>query len=192
MNKLSASRETQPKTRIVVRDATENDMASVQQIYAYYVVNGLATFEEEPPMIDEIASRRMDVLRYGLPYLVAELDSKVLGYCYATLYRTRSAYRYTVEDSVYIAPGRVRQGLGRALLSTLITRCETGPWRQMVAVIGDTANVSSVALHQNLGFRTVGTLRAVGFKFGRWVDTVVMQRELSEGSDSLPMNRDPR
>jgi L-amino acid N-acyltransferase YncA len=173
--------------KTVVRDATEADMAIVQKIYAHYVLHGLATFEEVPPTLDEMLGRRRDVLGRGLPYLVAELDGKVVGYSYAVPYRARAAYRYSIEDSVYIVDGMGGRGVGKALLSELIERCSKGPWRQMVAVIGNSANSGSIALHERLGFRLVGTLECVGFKLGQWVDTVLMQRELGEGKSTLPL-----
>jgi phosphinothricin acetyltransferase len=165
-------------------------MASVQTIYAHHVLHGLATFEEVPPSADELLSRRASVLKLGLPYLVAELDGRVVGYSYATAYRSRPAYRYTIEDSVYVADGLGGQGIGTALLDALIARCEIGPWRQMLAVVGDSGNEGSIALHRRLGFQPVGTLKAVGFKLGRWVDTVLMQRELGEGRGALPRGND--
>lgn len=171
---------------MLVRDATETDMAAVQRIYAHHVRHGLATFETEPPDLTEMVSRRVAVLALGLPYLVAEEAGAVVGYCYATSYQLRPAYRYTVEDSVYVADGMAGRGIGRALLTALIARCETGPWRQMVAVIGNSENGGSIRLHESLGFDHVGTMRAVGFKLGRWVDTVFMQRALGAGSDKAP------
>ncbi len=147
--------------------------------------HGSASFEEEPPSAEELARRRADVLGRGLPYLVAEIDGEVVGYAYASPYRARSAYRFSIENSVYVDHRRHRRGIGRALLAALIERCERGARRQMIAVIGDSANVSSIALHEQLGFRMVGTLRSVGFKFGRWVDTVLMQRELGAGGRTL-------
>jgi L-amino acid N-acyltransferase YncA len=126
------------------------------------------------------------VLGRALPYLVAAIDEEVVGYAYASPYRARSAYRFSIENSVYVDHRRHRAGIGRTLLSALIARCEGGGWRQMVAVIGDSANIASIALHERLGFRMVGTLRAVGFKFGRFVDTVLMQRELGAGERTLP------
>jgi L-amino acid N-acyltransferase YncA len=165
-----------------VRDSSEDDMAAVQAIYAHHVLHGAASFEEEPPALDEMLRRRADVLARGLPYLVAEVDGRVAGYSYASPYRARPAYRFSIENSVYVAPGRVRAGIGRALLAALIARCELGPWRQMIAVIGDSANAASIGLHAELGFRNVGTLHDVGFKFGRWVDSVLMQRALTPRS----------
>lgn len=165
-----------------VRDALPSDMAAVQRIYEPEVLSGFATFELEPPSVAEMTRRRDAIAAAGLPYLVADRDGLVLGYAYAGEYRARPAYRHTVEDSVYVAADAQGQGVGRALLAELIARCERGPWRQMVAVIGDSANIGSVALHSRLGFRDVGTLEAVGFKLGRWLDTVLMQRSLGGGA----------
>jgi L-amino acid N-acyltransferase YncA len=170
----------------LVRDATEHDMASVQAIYAEHVLHGLASFEETPPSLDEMLSRRASVLRLRLPYLVAELGGRVVGYSYASSYRPRPAYRYTVEDSVYIAPELGGRGLGTALLRSLIARCEAGPWRQMLAVIGDSGNEASIALHRRMGFQLTGTFKSVGFKLGRWVDSVLMQRSLGTGDRTRP------
>ena len=169
----------------LVRDSRDDDMARIQAIYAHHVRHGVASFEEEAPSVDEIARRRADVLGRGLPYLVAELQGEVVGYSYASHYRSRSGYRFTVENSVYVDHGLVGRGVGRALLAALIVRCEAGPWRQMIAVIGDSANAASIVLHERLGFSHVGTLRSVGFKFGRWVDSVLMQRALGAG-DGVP------
>jgi L-amino acid N-acyltransferase YncA len=176
---------------ILVRDARTKDSAAVQRIYAPNVLRGLATFEEEVPSIAEMAARYEAVRDGGLPYLVAEIAGEVIGYAYATAYRPRPAYRHTVEDSVYVREGLAGRGIGRALLAALISRCETGPWRQMIAVIGDSANQSSIGLHRALGFRPVGTLAAVGFKLGRWVDTVLMQRELGAGAATSPHDGGP-
>jgi L-amino acid N-acyltransferase YncA len=163
---------------MLVRDAHDDDMAAVQAIYAHHVLTGTASFEEEPPPLAEIQRRRTDVLARGLPYLVAHVDGKVAGYSYATPYRARSAYRFSIENSVYVDPERHRSGIGRALLTELIARCERGEWRQMIAVIGDSAQAPSIGLHASLGFRHVGMLQSVGLKFGRWLDTVLMQRAL--------------
>ncbi len=141
-------------------------------------MHGLASFEESPPDEAELRKRCAAVLALGLPYIVAELDGEIVGYAYATRYRARSAYRHSLENSVYVREGCAGRGVGSALLAELIARCERGPWRQMVAVIGDSGNAASIGLHRKHGFRHVGTLTAVGFKFGRWVDSVLMQREL--------------
>ncbi|MBK8176162.1 MAG: N-acetyltransferase [Rhodospirillales bacterium] len=171
---------------LVVRDAIVSDVEMIRRIYAHYVATGLATFEETTPPGAVMAERWRAVRSAGLPYLVAECKGDVVGYCYAAAYRSRSAYRFTVEDSVYVADGLSRRGVGRALLSTLIARCEAGPWRQMVAVIGDSNNTASISLHTNQGFRPVGTLNAVGFKLNRWVDCVLMQRALGEAASTPP------
>ena len=181
-----AVKNTDTRPAILVRDANETDMSAVAGIYAKHVLHGLASFEEVPPSLDEMKSRRHGVLRLGLPYLVAELDGHVVGYSYATFYRARPAYRYTVEDSVYVEDGLHGRGIGTALLAELIARCERGSWRQMLAVIGDSGNIASIALHRRLGFTPCGTLVAVGFKFGRWVDSVFMQRALGPGDSRQP------
>ncbi len=170
---------------LVVRDAAEADMEAVARIYAHYVERGLATFEEVPPADEEMRARRLKALAVGAPYLVAEIDGEIVGYCYAAPYHARPAYRHTLEDSVYVAPGLGGRGVGGALLAALIARCEAGPWRQMLAIIGDSGNAASIGLHKRYGFEPVGTLRSVGFKLGRWVDTPIMQRALGPG-DSLP------
>lgn len=169
-----------------VRDSSDGDLPAIQAIYAPHVLHGRASFEETPPTVDEMRSRRAAVLACGLPYLVAEIDGQVLGYCYATPYRPRPAYRFTVEDSVYIAQGQGGRGIGLALMQLLIRRCEAGPWRQMLANIGHSGNAGSLALHRKLGFETVGTLRSVGFKLGEWTDTVLMQRSLGAGDSRAP------
>ena len=171
---------------MLVRDARDDDMGAIQAIYAHHVLHGTASFEEEPPPLAEMARRRADVLARRLPYLVAEIDGEVAGYAYATPYRTRSAYRFSIENSVYVDHARHRLGVGRALLTELIARCERGEWRQMIAVIGDSAQAASIGLHASLGFRHAGTLQAVGLKFGRWLDTVLMQRALGPGASTPP------
>lgn len=173
-------------TVVRVSDAVRQDMEAIQAIYAQHVLHGLASFEETPPTVGEMAARRDTVLAAGLPYLVAELQGRVVGYAYATPYRPRPAYRFTVEDSVYVEEGGGGGGVGSALLGAVIARCEAGPWRQMVAVIGNSGNAGSLGLHRKLGFRTVGTLEAAGFKLGRWVDTVLMQRPLNGGASTPP------
>ncbi|HEX6723044.1 MAG TPA: GNAT family N-acetyltransferase [Burkholderiaceae bacterium] len=173
-------------TAVEVRDATEADMPAIQAIYAHHVLHGLATFEEVPPPVDEMVARRAAVLKARLPYLAARIGDQVVGYAYATAYRPRPAYRHTIEDSVYVAHGLGGRGIGGALLQALIERCERGPWRQMLAVIGNSGNAGSIALHRSLGFEPIGTLHAVGFKLGRWVDTVLMQRALGDGDHSVP------
>ena len=170
----------------LIRDATDHDIDAIQRIYAHHVLTGTASFEEVPPTVAEMAARRDHVLRLGLPFLVADDGGTVLGHAYATAYRPRPAYRHTIEDSVYVTTGQHGRGIGRALLAALIARCEAGPWRQMIAVIGGSDNAGSIALHQRLGFDRVGTLSNVGFKHGRWHDSVLMQRALGPGATTLP------
>ena len=171
---------------IVIDDATEADMAEIQDIYAHHVLHGLATFEEQPPSVTEMVARRRAVLDAGLPYLAARVDGRLAGYAYATSFRPRPAYRYTIEDSVYVRDGGAARGVGTALLTELIRRCSGGPWRQMLAVIGNSENLGSIRLHARLGFRDAGIQQAVGFKLGRWVDTVMMQLPLGPGSTMPP------
>ncbi|MCJ2068925.1 GNAT family N-acetyltransferase [Methylobacterium sp. J-030] len=170
----------------MVRDAQAVDMGDVLRMYTPYVLKGLATFEEVQPTPDEMLARRVAVLSAGLPYLIATRGDAIVGYTYATAYRPRPAYRHTIENSVYVAYNLRGQGVGSALLGALIAECEKGSARQMVAVIGDSANAGSIALHHRFGFEMVGTLREVGFKLGRWVDTVLMQRALHPGHGSRP------
>ena len=169
-----------------IRDAVRADLEPVQEIYAHHVIHGLASFEETAPDLAEIERRWRAATEAGLPYIVAELDGAVAGYAYCGAYRARPAYRHTVENTVYVAPDRTRLGLGRTLLSALIERCEGTRIRQMIAVIGDTDNLASIRLHESLGFRNVGTLKGVGFKHGRWVDSVLLQRAIGPGEDILP------
>ena len=169
-----------------VRDAGDGDLKAIRAIYAHHVLDGLASFEEEPPDLAEIARRRAAVVALGLPYLVAERAGTISGFAYAGPFRPRPAYLHTVEDSIYVAPDAAGHGQGRLLLGALIERCLAVGYRQMVAVIGDSQNSASVALHAALGFRRVGTLRSTGFKLGRRADTVLMQRSLGEGNATLP------
>ena len=171
---------------IVIRPSDDGDVAAIAAIYRHHVLHGVASFEDVPPEPDEIGRRRHDILDHGLPYLVAERQGRVVGYCYAGLYRTRSAYRFTLEDSIYIDAAEIRRGIGRALLGELIARCERLGYRQMIAVIGGSDQWPSIRLHEALGFGHVGLLPAVGFKFGAWVDTVLMQRALGPGAATLP------
>jgi L-amino acid N-acyltransferase YncA len=168
-----------------VRDASEADMAAVRDIYAHYVLHSLATFEETPPTLEDMLGRRRASVDLGLPYLVAATGAELLGFAYAAAYRARPAFRFTIEDSVYVADGLRGQGVGSALLGELIARCEGGPWRQMLAVVGDSANSGSIALHRRFGCELVGILRSVRFKNGRWVDTPLLQRSLGPGAVPL-------
>ncbi|MDA0784780.1 MAG: GNAT family N-acetyltransferase [Proteobacteria bacterium] len=169
-----------------LRDACADDAVAVQAIYATHVLTGLASFEEVPPDAGEMARRMAVIQAKGLPYIVAERDGRIGGYAYASPFRERSAYRYTVEDSVYVANDALRRGLGRSLLNAVITRCTAAGFRQMIAVIGDSENQGSIGLHRHLGFEMIGTMPAVGYKFGRWVDSVRMQRALGPGAETPP------
>ncbi len=169
-----------------VRAAVAQDIPAIQSIYAHHVLHGLASFEEVPPPVEEIRRRFDEVTRQGLPYLAAEEGGELLGYGYCSLHRARSAYRYTLEDSVYVKEGRQGKGIGKAVLAELIARCTALDYRQIIAVIGDSANLASIRLHASLGFVRAGNLRATGFKFGRWVDSVLMQLPLGPGDGTKP------
>jgi L-amino acid N-acyltransferase YncA len=172
-----------------IRPTVAADLAAITEIYAHEVREGTATFELVPPDPAEM-TRRFQVLMDGaFPYLVAELDGSVVGYAYASSYRPRPAYRFTVENSVYLRPQVHRRGIGRQLLERLIAECGTRGFRQMIAVIGDSANTGSVGVHARCGFQMIGTHPSVGLKFGRWLDTVMMQRELGEGAKTVPVAR---
>ena len=171
---------------VLIRASTDADVPAIAGIYAWNVLNGLGTFEEIPPDETEMGRRRAAFLDRGLPYLVAELDGEVVGYCYAGPFRLRAAYRYTVEDSVYVSPKAVGAGVGKALLAALIEACEGLGLRQMCAVIGDSGNAASIGLHASLGFERKGVFPAMGHKFGRWVDLVWMQRSLNGGGATPP------
>jgi len=170
----------------MIRSATLADIPAIADIYAEAVNHGTATFELTPPDVAEMTRRFHELSNGGFPYLVATVDGNIAGYAYAGLYRARPAYRFTVENSVYLAPARHRQGIGLALLTELIVQCEAGGYRQMIAVIGDSANAASVGVHTRAGFEMTGTMHNVGFKFGRWLDTVLMQRALGAGGTTLP------
>jgi phosphinothricin acetyltransferase len=171
---------------LVLRDAASDDLPAITAIYAHHVRHGLASFEEEPPDQAEMARRFAEVRERGLPFLVATRGGVVKGYAYALPFRPRSAYRFTLENSIYVAPDALGVGVGRTLLERLIERCAATRCRILVAVIGDSANLASIRLHERLGFRHVGVLSAVGFKHGRWVDSVLMQRDLGPGAATLP------
>ncbi|MCA8967663.1 MAG: N-acetyltransferase [Planctomycetes bacterium] len=169
-----------------IRDAVDTDLPAIQAIYAHHVTHGLASFELEPPDLAEMTRRRADLLARGMPYIVAEHGGTVAGYAYAGPYRPRPAYRFLVENSVYVHPERQRLGIGGALLAALVDRCEAWGARQMIAVIGDSGNAPSIALHALHGFSHAGVIRSAGFKHGRWVDTVLMQRAIGAGDTTLP------
>ncbi len=175
-------------SELIVRASTEADVARCAAIYGHHVLYGTASFELEPPGIEEMRKRRAAVLDLGLPHLVAERDGQVMGYAYASNWRPRPAYRFSVEESIYIDKDAVGQGVGKVLLPVLIDQCTRLGKRQMVAVIGDSAQTPSIRLHAACGFEMVGTLQSIGFKFGRWLDSVLMQRELGAGDGTLPDN----
>lgn len=169
-----------------IRDATPGDIVAVQAIYAHHVRHGLGTFETAPPSVEEMQRRYAQVTGDGFPYLVAEEPGRMLGYAYANHFRTRAAYRHTVEDSIYIAADAMGRGVGTALLDALIQRCAALGLRQMLAVIGDSGNAGSIGVHRRCGFEHTGVMKAVGRKFDRWVDVVIMQRALGPGSSTPP------
>ncbi|WP_315836718.1 GNAT family N-acetyltransferase [Bradyrhizobium prioriisuperbiae] len=171
---------------ILIRAATAADLTAITPIYDHAVRTGTATFELEPPTLAEMTARFDNLSGAGFPYLVAVIDGHVAGYAYAGPYRPRPAYRFTVENSVYLPPEAQRKGIGLKLLNALIDESEARGYRQMIAVIGDSANAGSIGVHTRAGFEMIGTHRNVGFKFGRWLDTVMMQRELGPGSTTTP------
>lgn len=190
MSGETATAETAAESRgIVIRASREADMPAVHRIYAHHVMHGFGSFEEEPPDLAELMRRRADYLGRRLPYLVAEREGRIVGYAYAGPWRTRTAYRYTVENSIYVDPAEARRGTGRALLAELIAQCTALGFRQMIAVIGDSANAPSIKLHEAMGFVHAGNLRAVGRKKGRWLDSVMMQRTLGEGDTTEPKEK---
>lgn len=171
---------------IRVRDARDSDMAAVQMIYGPYVTHSTGTFEEYPPSVEQMTERFHTVTSAGYPYLVAEIDGAIGGFTYGSQFRLRSAYRYTVEDSIYMAPEHAGRGIGRVLLGELIARCSAAGFRQMIAMVGDSANARSLQLHQRMGFTREAVLTNIGFKHGRWVDMVLMKRALGPGADTPP------
>lgn len=186
---MDAQRKTgrSSEMSIPIRPTQPDDISAITRIYEHAVRHGTASFELEPPNEAEM-TRRYTVLRDGrFPFLVAEIDGEIAGYAYAGPYRARPAYRFTVEDSIYIDPAMQRQGIGRALLERLLVEAEKEGFRQMIAVIGDSNQLPSIELHKALGFRMVGTFEAVGYKFGRWLDSVLMQKPLGKGATAAPL-----
>ncbi|MBX9845581.1 MAG: GNAT family N-acetyltransferase [Xanthobacteraceae bacterium] len=173
-------------TEIAIRPATPADIPTVTRIYAHAVKHGTASFELDLPDETEMTRRMKALLDGGFPYIAADIGGTLAGYAYAGPYRTRPAYRFTVEDSIYVDPNAHRRGVGRVLLTHLIGEAERRGFRQMIAVIGDSANAPSIEVHRALGFRMVGSFESVGFKFGRWLDSVLMQRELGQGAKTTP------
>jgi len=172
---------------LLIRPSTPADLPAITAIYGWNVLNGTGTFELDPPDEPEMARRRDDVLSKGLPWLVVLRDGVVLGYAYANHFRPRKAYRFCLEDSVYLAPEAKGQGLGKLLLAELLGRCEAAGARQMLAVIGDSANLGSIGVHRTLGFEHIGVMKAAGWKFDQWRDVVIMQKALGLGQTSAPM-----
>ena len=183
---IAAVRKRSDPSAVTVRACTEGDMRAVGEIYAHHVLHSPATFELDPPSPQEMMRRRRAIVEGGYVYLVAEADSGIVGYAYVTAYRSRPAYRFTVENSVYMRAGCEGRGIGLRLMQALLAECEKKPFRQMIAVIGDSANRASIELHRRLGFRMIGTFRSSGFKFGRWIDSVLMQKELGAGDHTPP------
>jgi L-amino acid N-acyltransferase YncA len=171
---------------VSIRPAELGDIPAITRIYAHAVQHGTASFELEPPDEAEVTRRYHDLRNGRFPFLVAEVEGEVAGYAYSAPYRARPAYRFTVEDSIYIDPTMHRRGIGRALLERLLVETEAEGFRQMIAVIGDSGQTASIELHRALGFRMVGTFEAVGFKFGRWLDSVLMQKALGKGATTIP------
>lgn len=172
---------------VTCRDAERRDAKAIAALYAYYVETSSATFEETPPGTAEIGKRIKAVQSAGLPWVVAtDAHGSLLGYAYAAPYRTRSAYRFTVENSVYVSPGTIGSGIGGTIMREVIERCTRLGYRQMLAVIGGSGNIASIALHERLGFRMVGTHRAIGYKQERWIDVIHMQLALGDGSNTAP------
>ncbi len=169
----------------LIRPSRDEDLPAITAIYAHHVLHSTGTFETEPPSVADMTARRADVLSKGLPYLVAEEDGRIAGFAYGNWFKPRPAYRYSVEDSIYLAPDLHRKGLGRALLTELLARCEAVGIRKMMAIIGDSANAGSVGVHLALGFTQVGIVESCGWKFGAWRDIVIMQKTLGAG-DALP------
>ena len=168
-----------------IRPSRDEDLPAITSIYAHHVLHGTGSFETDPPSVTDMAARRADVLSKGLPYLVAEYEGKVAGFAYGNWFKPRPAYRYSVEDSIYLAPDLQRKGLGRALMAELLARLEAVGIRKVMAIIGDSANTGSVGIHQAFGFTQVGIVESCGWKLGAWRDIVIMQKTLGVG-DTLP------
>ncbi|MCU0830945.1 MAG: N-acetyltransferase family protein [Rhizobiaceae bacterium] len=172
---------------MLIRDCQPADMPAVTAIYEHAVLNHAATYELEPPSLETMSARRETILRRGFPYIVAEDAGIVLGFAYGNMFRERLAYRFMVEDSIYLAPEAQKKGVGSALLGELLTQCEARGFRQMIAVIGDAEkSLGSIGVHTRLGFAVTGRINGSGYKFGRWLDTLIMQKALGEGRDSQP------
>jgi len=182
------SETTLPAMPLFIRPSSPADVPAIADIYGWNVLNGTGTFELEAPDHAEMARRRDDVLGKGLPWLIAEREGQVLGYAYANHFRPRRAYRFCLEDSIYLAPAAHGQGVGKLLLAELLSQCEARGARQMLAVIGDSANAGSIGVHRALGFEQTGLIRSAGWKFDRWLDVVMMQRALGVGDSAVPVD----
>lgn len=170
----------------LIRPSRDEDLPALTAIYGHHVLHSTGTFETEPPSVADMTARRADVLSKGLPYLIAEEDGRIAGFAYGNWFKPRPAYRYSVEDSIYLAPDLHRKGLGRALLTELLARCEAVGIRKMMAIIGDSANAGSVGVHLALGFTQVGIVESCGWKLGAWRDIVIMQKTLGAGDTQPP------
>lgn len=170
----------------LIRPSQDEDLAAITRIYAHHVLHGTGTFETTPPTEGEMAGRRADVLGKGLPWLVIEVDGQVMGFAYGNWFKPRPAYRYSVEDSIYMAPESAGKGLGKLLLTELLAQCERAGVRKVMAVIGDSANAGSIGVHKALGFEQVGVVQSCGWKFGRWLDIVLMQKSIGLGDSTPP------
>ena len=171
-----------------IRPSTESDISAITAIYAHHVLTGTGTFETTPPSENDMQGRRADVLSKGLPYLVADLDGEVIGFAYCNWFKPRPAYRFSAEDSIYLAPDAHRRGLGRALLAELAAQAQAAGVRKLIAVIGDSANAGSIGVHRSVGFEQVGVLKSCGWKFERWLDVVLMEKTLGAGSSRPPQS----
>jgi L-amino acid N-acyltransferase YncA len=176
---------------LLIRPSRDDDLPAITAIYAHHVLHGTGTFETEAPSVADMTIRRADVLEKGLPYLVAEDDGKVLGFAYGNWFKPRPAYRYSVEDSIYLAPDQAGKGLGRTLLTELLAQLEAVGIRKVMAIVGDSANLGSVGVHRSLGFTQVGIVESCGWKFGAWRDIVIMQKTLGAGDHTAPEEHGP-
>lgn len=171
---------------LIIRPSTDADLADITDIYAYHVLNGTGTFEVEPPSVQDMGARRSDVLSKGLPWLVAVEGSKVIGYAYCNWFKPRPAYRFSAEDSIYLHPSASKKGIGSLLLAELMAQAQRAGVRKLIAVIGDSANLASIGVHNAAGFQSVGLLKSCGWKFNQWLDVVLMDKSLGEGDSSAP------
>jgi len=176
---------------LALRPSQPDDLTAITEIYAHHVRHGTGTFEIDPPSLEDMRNRHADVLHKGLPYLVAEEAGQILGFAYCNWFKPRPAYRFSAEDSIYIAPSAHRRGLGRALLQELALQAQAAGVRKLIAVIGDSANAGSIGVHRSVGFSEVGVLKACGWKFNRWLDIVLMEKTLGDGDRSAPAESAP-